>query len=221
MSKSYTVIHLHIPRTGGSSCYQVLSQMTHDPGRKIRSNNVEVIQHRLTQNSALPLLISGHIPFGLHHLCENPIYFIILRDPTFRVWSFIKYVRSRPRHNSYLDFMSSQDNLMNIFDFSASTQLRNGMVRQLNIDFPTSVIGEAEFELAWDVLNRPDVVVGFDDDLDAAFARLGDRIGFSFSTVPKLNCTAPDMVKSNLQALIEQHNLFDRRLHTKAAAEWG
>jgi hypothetical protein len=171
-----TVLHLHIPRTGGISVSRALSAALSDR-EIVRGNSSDDLRKAVARGADIGL-VSGHFLFGLHKVLDNFVYFVVLRDPVERVRSIYDFVRMHPTHPHYERYHANS--LAELFADPKVTrsQLSNGQVMQVaGFESGTNPVEEPELEQAWENLCRDDVVVTTTERIDKGLDELSRRIG--------------------------------------------
>ena len=214
-----TVLHLHVPRTGGISVARALTAALGDR-EVLRTKKPSDVTAAL-QRGADVGLVSGHFPWGLHELFADSLYFIVLRDPVERVRSLYDYIRAVPVHRHHKRFSSNTLETL-LKQAQVRTYLSNGQVRQIGALQPgTEKMSEAVLARAWGNICRDDVVVGFTDRIGEGLDRLAARVGRSIPTPRKAMNRVPrsgldDQVIEDLRRL----NELDIELYRRARARF-
>lgn len=179
------VIHLHVPKTAGTSLNSLLEQ--HYPKAQVLNG---VGGAPLAKLAALPQqdrdalrLITGHAPYGIHELLSRPhLYLCLLRQPGPRLYSFYKYIlraKDHPMHNivakqtmSFGDFLSFVDSRRN-----NRIEFDNGQLRRLAGAMTLYSLGREERLLpqAMSHLFADDMLFGLSEDFAAYVERLAGR----------------------------------------------
>jgi hypothetical protein len=147
-----TVLHLHVPRTGGISVARALTAAFGNR-EVLRTKKASDVMAALERGADVGL-VSGHFRFGLHELVADPLYFIVLRDPVERVRSLYDYIRAVPVHRHHKRFAShSLETLLK--QPPVRSYFANGQIRQIGALRPgTERMSAAVLERAWDNLCR-------------------------------------------------------------------
>jgi hypothetical protein len=128
------VVFLHIPRTGGQTLYAVLArQYPYSRTIAITGPLAPSIPLPEDANSIRPVLIRGHMPYGVHQQLEiEPLYITVLRNPIDRVISTYRFARRFPDHPLHRQLHESR---MSLVDFVrsdiSSHEVNNAQTRQL------------------------------------------------------------------------------------------
>jgi len=117
--ESPVVIHLHIPKTAGSSFNRILARNFEQKTRFAWNREQNRVFKKMTPQQRQNIdLIFGHMTYGVHQeLRRNHINLFVLRDPKTRIYSYYKYVQiaeDHPFHKrvnheamSYGDFLNT------------------------------------------------------------------------------------------------------------------
>ena len=124
-----TVLHLHIPRTGGTSVSRALRSALRDR-RTVLTASGQDLREALKDGAEIGL-VSGHFRWGMHNgLPTDYVYFVVLRDPVERVKSLYDYIRSQPTHRLHALYATTTlEGLLARPDLRLA--LSNGQVRQI------------------------------------------------------------------------------------------
>jgi hypothetical protein len=222
-----TVIFLHIPKTAGSTLYEILDHsfrldeiLTFD-GYNHSQEITEFIRAPETERGRYQL-IKGHMFFGLHrHVPGRCVYFTMLRDPMARLVSFFKHASREPKH--YLHGLINQEaaDLKTLLRMRASSELFNHQTRMIaggdwrdaNRRVDRSALDQAKRNLR----DRFDVV-GVTEEFDASLLLLRQRIRRTVPVYLKRN-VAPKCARLNqaidgeTRKLLREANLLDLELH--------
>ena len=197
------VVHLHIPRTGGSSLDAHLTAA-------LAETDIE--------------FTSGHLNFDecLSRNAESrqTIIFVAFRDPVERVVSYYNYVRGRTDHLKFEAF--SNYPLIELLDWpnALHTQLCNGQTRQIcGSHSDPRPIGVSDLSEAFHRLSDRNVIVATTDDLSAGLRLLSERIGVPIQPLRTKTNESRGSVADSLTALrIQVRNFVDWRLYRMAQA---
>ena len=99
-SAGKTIIHLHVPKTAGSSLNKLLIGSYHSAQRLALDSSRQMgIADDPNINLAAIRLIHGHLTYGFHELLPNPaVYLCLLRLPQARIISFFRYLKRKTDH---------------------------------------------------------------------------------------------------------------------------
>jgi len=210
------VLHLHIPRTGGTSVARALTAALSDR-EIIRSGRPGDVSAALRRGAEIGL-VSGHYPWGMHELLPDHVYFIVLRDPIERVRSMYDFIRAQPahRHHALLAELPLDSALA---DPSLRKKFFNGQVRQIAGYRPGQEEMTASIlDRAWENLCREDVVVAFTDRIQEGLARLSARLGRPIAPYRRINRSKAGGGPPHAEVIeaIGRLNEFDIELHRRA-----
>src|SRR5215207_6172467 len=125
-----TVLHLHIPRTGGTGVRECIFSAF--PGERTHLYLAPFDFERSAQKRGLFAAVSGHFFWGLHTSFPNGVmYFIVLRDPLERVGSLYDFIRTNPKHRLQRDYAAKSLTQIMMEPGAENTQMSNGIVRQI------------------------------------------------------------------------------------------
>jgi hypothetical protein len=206
-SADESLIHLHIPKCGGTTLRSLLVAAVPQAIRfEVDSRNIAGSRALLT---CLPerkrgeiRLLHGHLSYGWHELLPRRVrYITVLRDPDSRVISHYNYVRSRPDHYLYDELVGSKMSLVDYVESGLTCEVNNGQVRQISgvEDIIQEPYGESQIrhgsdhsallEQALDNIERYFVVVGILERFDETLKALTALIGLPIVPHKVLNAT--------------------------------
>jgi hypothetical protein len=145
------LIHLHIPKTGGSSLNYLLEQKF--PAEAMFYVPTAILsRHELMEmNLDSYRMIIGHIKSSIaQYISKTPLFIAMLRHPVERIISFYYFVRSRPQILSYdVANQLSFEEFIESEKFHVREHIHNQMVRILSgQDDYSQIPTHTELELA-------------------------------------------------------------------------
>lgn len=215
-----TVLHLHVPRTGGISVGRALTAAL-GTREIVRTHKRSDLAAAIERGADIGL-VSGHYPWGLHELLPDHVYFIVVRDPVERVLSLYNFVRSVPVHPRHKLFSAHT-----LEDLLKRPMLRrffsNGQVRQIGAwQRGAEPLGPPVMARAWEHLCQDDVVVTLTDRIDDGLLRLGQRIGMPIPPHRKSMNSAPrTSIATSVLEDIRSLNELDAELYRRARERFG
>lgn len=230
------VIHLHIPKTAGSSFTSILSDAFANKMRFAYQTLPAFSAVRESQRLKIDMIF-GHLYYGLHTMLRpNYLYLFVLRDPKARIYSFFKYIQKAEDHplhaavnedgldfGAFLSFADSQPGRV--------AEIDNGqMMRVAGIDAAADTDYAQAFRLACQHAMASTTEFGLVEDFPAYLDRLKARGIIAEGSSPKtLNTTgSTDTLAAALDALtphqtdiLERYTLWDERFYQICAAYLG
>lgn len=162
-------IFVHLPRTGGTSISNTLL-MQYGIWATYRCDQIapSVYKTRRHIDVSKPCVVMGHIPYGNHAQfgVASAQYFTMLREPCARLVSHYNYVKSNPKHYLHEQVVSKKLTFESYVLGNISSELSNGMVRQLS-GHPAAWASNPDFDELYEMaLNNLDkfVAIGFVED---------------------------------------------------------
>ena len=218
-------IHLHIPKTGGTTLRDII-QRQYRSEKILMIPKLEESENILKEVSTSQInqlkLIQGHLKYGLHnHFHRRAKYFAIIRDPINRVLSTYYYVLSQKNNPQNL---STSNNQMTIYDFVQSgvnpflingqTQLISGKTGE--IDNPI-IESEELFSLAKENIENDFLFLGITEMFDETILILKNMLGWHMPYYSIANRTKKkpnyDAVNPTIISFIKEHNQLDIKLY--------
>ena len=184
------VVFIHTPKTGGNSINSYFKEYvgSKKSGRTVRYDDfIGMNMNFFVEKAKAADYVMGHMPWSAFELCrdERTYAFTILRDPYDRLRSLYHFIVNLPpdypredavnemQHLSLHEFLSSRDPRVR-------THTDNFLTRQfagaLDVLPKTQVERFRLAEVAIRNLSTLDLI-GFNDDLDAAFAKVAHVAG--------------------------------------------
>ncbi len=218
------LIFLHLPRTGGTTLRDILSNQYPenetfenktllDTDRNFNDNNInEMSQYKL---------IKGHVYFGIHNYISKPCkYFAMMRDPVERTISAYNYIKKRNNHPFHVlanelelkDFVESGKNIM---VNNGQTRLIAGRETSLNVPFDD--IDESHLELAKINIDDHFILIGFTERYDETVLLMKhlmnwDTPYYSIANAVKRERKTDEMDPSTID-IIKHYNQLDIDLY--------
>ena len=164
-----TIIHLHIPKSAGTSLNQIIALnfpaaavLDLDTGSMARLGDMKPASRQAL------LAIKGHLLHGLSEMLpQATVYVCIVRKPGPRIYSFYKFVKRRPEHPF---FSTLNDAKMSFGDFlsfaktnsSLRLEIDNGQIRRISGLFSPAHLGQEDLVLRKAIVNMfaPDMLFG-------------------------------------------------------------
>ena len=174
-----TLIHLHIPKTAGTSLNLVLgSQYAADGKLTVSDNTLNKIRSLPpTKKFGLEFLF-GHMTHGVHKMLQQDcLYLCVLRKPGERLLSFYNYITNTPEHPYHEDATTRHATFGAFLEFAADhpeirTEFDNGQLRRIGGDMTIEGLGKEKVILKRALANilASDCIYGFTEDF-AGFQR--------------------------------------------------
>ncbi|MCP5097379.1 MAG: sulfotransferase family protein [Chloroflexi bacterium] len=224
-ASSKTHIFLHIPKTAGTTMYQILRstyrpEQTHhfvgDPGMDTAISQFKGLSKQQKEQLTL---ISGHVEFGIHtHLPQPATYFTLLRDPIERTLSDYYYILRTPSHPRYSYMNENKIDIIRYID--ERLIIDNFQTRTLTGNLwhgPDTCPPEA-LENAKHNLRTYFTVVGLMEQFDQSLLLLQQKLGWSTIFYKRANVTKhrPQQSLLTTEAIEKLHQIttLDRELYS-------
>jgi hypothetical protein len=187
-NKITSVVHIHIPRTAGSSLQAHLTRVLRNAGVTFTSE---------------------HCFWGDYPPAPDRLFFVVLRDPIDRVLSLYNYIRATPEHSKHALCMSRP--LWRVLLTNQDSQFANAHARHLiGRRAAGVVIGKQDIKAAADVLRRPDVIWTTSDAIDSGLAELSRRVGVAIPPMAEYrNRSIAEEASRFTRAVAKATNLWD------------
>ncbi|WP_332694852.1 sulfotransferase family 2 domain-containing protein [Halalkalibacter lacteus] len=213
MSENEILIHLHMPKTAGTTLKHIIKK---NIPPSVNFDIYEDLQQRKKKLIALSkkhvTCIQGHFPFGVHQYFTNPCtYITMLREPTDRIISQYYFIRSRPKHTQYqkVSRMSLEEYQLQPENINQQTRFISGQVE--------SPITLLDLEQAKENIEKYFSFVGITEMFNESLFLLQKRFSWNNITYTKQNVTKNrppiDQLPVNILHLIKENNEFDLELY--------
>lgn len=221
-----TVIFLHIPKTAGTTLYEIFKANYHPAeiyNREFSGDDgaSPLINLSMERRAAIRLLW-GHFPFGLHQYLPGPFtYFTFLRDPVERVISHYYYLLNHPKMFWIPEEIREKNlTLYEILEREMIMDIKNMYTRLLAglpYLFPADGYTEQHLETAKYNLQNYFSVVGLVERFDESLLLLKKTYGWRniYYVQDNVNRQRPgrETIPPETIALIEQQNNLDMELY--------
>ncbi|NDW01321.1 sulfotransferase family 2 domain-containing protein [Salipiger sp. PrR002] len=229
--KAKTLIHLHVPKSAGSTLTAILAptcpQTTH---MTVGDNNLQHLSGLGLQRRSELRFIFGHLSHGVaRHLPQSCAYITVLRDPGNRLLSYFRYIQRITDHPLHVQVAKKKMSFGDFLEYAADTpevrlESDNGQVRRLaGYARQIESIGQEEklFQKALHNIFAEDIVYGFTEYFDDFLERLTKRKIISGHKDTRLNMApekteiAPVLAQLNApqKELFDQFNYWDNKFY--------
>jgi hypothetical protein len=220
VSSARTIIHLHIPKSAGSSLSRLLV------GDTLPNERITIGDNSRERLTALPparlfqiKLIFGHLTHGIaNSLPQRCHYITVLRQPGPRVLSFYRYVARTDHHPLYQTLNSQKMSFGDFLEFTAANsrfrmEVDNGQIRRLGGNMKIAGLGRERALLRKALHNvfAPNFTYGLTDHFYGFQKRLVKKGLLSATTIIRENAAPePGNLEAELDALTpEQREIYD------------
>ncbi|MCR8550878.1 hypothetical protein M4578_23885 [Salipiger sp. P9] len=216
-----TLIHLHIPKTAGTSLARALKdEPLLLPARLVNDASLEELRALPRVQRQQLRYIHGHLSMGAGEALGTPYrYLSVIRRPGPRIFSFYQYIcrtKTHPTHElltergmsfgEYLDYSTTE--------MPHRLELDNGQIRRLSGSFTHKGLGQERQILKTALYNAlaPNMIFGFVEHFGALLGSLVAEGYLSSADIPKRNVSPnSDLYDSAIAALTPgQKDIFDR-----------
>jgi hypothetical protein len=224
-SSDRTLIFLHIPKTAGTTLYEILDHAFRSAETLTFDgyNHPEEIPEFIRApegKRARYNLIKGHLDFGLHrYIPRDSTYVTLLREPISRIVSFYDHARRHPQHYLYPVLKNGGD-LKKILKTHATTELFNQQTRMIAGDEWCDLnrpVDAAALERAKDNMRKHFAVVGLTEEFDASLLLIRRAASTKMPFYRKRNVAPTDARSDALDAetrgLVCEANTLDVELY--------
>ena len=237
-AKKDNIIFLHIPKTAGTSVWdvfdsylkkkEIFSVGAHYESSKHAKERLRQFSQR--EKSAIKVL-RGHISYGWHEEFpnRNPRYFTFLRHPIDRVVSHYNFIKSNKNHYLYNEVKNLKMTLIDYVTSGLTEETNNGQVRLLSglSDLDQSLYGNfvpdygfsdlSIFEKALANLNKFECVC-IQEEFDKGIKSLRDFGLIKGDAFPRTNVTKEIFLSRNkldklTEDVIIEYNQLDLLLY--------
>ena len=242
MSARPTLVHLHIPKCGGTTVSRMLKSrmlagapwLARDLDLTLGLPSAGALEDRLTKLAALPedkrqrvRSLEAHCGWGLQDRVPSPtLTFTYLRDPVRRVLS----VHHAVKRDGLVDASESLDDfLTRLAPPRPAWHFDNGMVRYLAgadtdiLDVPTGDVTNDHLELAWERL-RSLPMFGLLERFDDSASMLLEKLGWSRAIHRRSNTMSAsrgiDTLSADTRDLLQSRTNLDAQLYARAQEDF-
>ncbi len=217
---SATLIHLHVPKTAGSSLSRILAREAAQEARlTVGDHNLDQLLSMSPARKRQLRLIFGHLSHGIaRSLPQRCRYISVLREPGPRLFSFYRYVGRTDHHPLYKEVAGQRMSFGTFLEYTKNhsefrVEVDNGQVRRLSGNMEPRGLGR-ERQLLRRALHHvlaPNFTYGLTEHFGSFQKRLVKQ-GILSATRPIRENAAPDPgnLMAELDALTDQQrNIFN------------
>ncbi len=219
-SSARTLIHLHIPKSAGSSLSRLLVGDTKQNERiTLGDNSLQRLREFPPARLRSLKLVFGHLTHGIGKRLPLPCHYIsVLRQPGPRILSFYRYIERTDHHPLYKTVNGQKMSFGAFLDFTAANpqfrmEVDNGQIRRLGGNMKITSLGQERGLLRRALHNifAPNFTYGLTDHFDGFQKRLVKQ-GLLSATTPIRENAAPEpgKLEMELDALTpQQREIYD------------
>lgn len=199
--KAKTLIHLHVPKSAGSTLTAILApNFPHRSHMTVGDNTIQQLSNLQLQRRSELRFIFGHLSHGVaRYLPQDCAYITVLREPGNRLLSYFRYVQRITDHPLHGPVSQRNMSFGDFLEYAINNpvvrlEADNGQVRRLaGQGRQESSLGQeaALLRTALHNILGEDVIYGFTEHFDDFLARLKARKIIPGVKDTRLN-TAPD-----------------------------
>ncbi len=192
--KNTTLIFIHVPKTAGTSFYELIEKNYDKKNRfvfNINKGKNPIPKLLRTKKKSDIQIIYGHGTFGLHEIFPLAKYVTFVREPVAHTLSNYNYIRTRP-HNALhkkVKQMTFKEFILNMkamhHDNQHYRQLTNTLFRIENSEFYNQSI-VPDFTLLEHALNRVNYIYRH-EEITMATQNLAQDFNWKYSELSRLN----------------------------------
>lgn len=223
------LIHLHMPKTAGSTLDYILEREYKSKVFFSFSGMAEEFKNLPYEQRKKIDILRGHLSFGVHKYLTRPaVYIVILRNPIERIISTYYFARRWPQHYLYEILNSQNLSLEDFLQSKITTELDNDQVRHISgvrghtyppdrrVDF--GEVSRDILNLAISNLENYFAVVGLTERFDESIILMKNTLGWKHipfylrKNVTKERPQIKDIPRNTLK-IIEKYNELDCELY--------
>lgn len=178
------IIHLHVPKTAGTSLNTILS--SNWPANSILDAHAGDLGplESLSQEERRKLrVIRGHLQHGIHTMLpQDVVYLCVLRRPGPRIFSFYRYVQRMPTHPLHGVVVQQNLGFGGFLSLAAEqrpdlrNEIDNGQMRRIAGHLTAGAIPRIEtFQTAVQHLFAPNMIFGLTEHFSLFLAKLAEQ----------------------------------------------
>ncbi|MFA9556940.1 sulfotransferase family 2 domain-containing protein [Evansella sp. AB-rgal1] len=213
MNKNQILVHLHMPKTGGTSLKNIIKKNI-DPHRNldvyVEHEKRERIMRTIHSNQFD--CIQGHFPYGIHKYIPCPFtYITMLRDPIDRIVSEYYFIKNNKKHELHHVVQH-----LSLEEYQNQPQNRNLQTRLISghMSDPLTI---ADVNKAKENIEKHFSVVGITEMFDESLLLMEKKFGWKNVKNRKQNATKKRPALTSLSpktlTLIKRNNNLDNILY--------
>ncbi|GGE95103.1 sulfotransferase family 2 domain-containing protein [Stappia taiwanensis] len=179
-SLSPTVIHLHIPKTAGTSLNEKLAEnYASRPKWSYHDQNITKFFELTPEERSHLDLIFGHMDYGIHeYIPREHVYLFVLRKPIDRIYSYYNYVGKNKEHPLFGKVKTGPENFGKFLRQSMSRseiqkEINNSQARRIAGDYDKQELSPSDcLKKACHISFAPNVHFGLTEDFGEYLQRL-------------------------------------------------
>ena len=214
-----TLIHLHIPKTAGSSLSRILARETPPEARlTLGDHNLDQLTAMSRPRRQQIRLLFGHLSHGVaRQLPQRCQYISVLRQPGPRLLSFYRYIGRTEHHPLHRAVTGGKMSFGDFLDYTARTpefriEVDNGQSRRLAGNMTAAGLGreKALLRRALHHIFSPHFIYGLTEHFEDFQKRLAAQ-GLVSKVTPIRENVAPD--PGNLEAELDRLTTGQREIY--------
>lgn len=213
-----TLVHLHIPKTAGTTLAEALSTMpAMQPFKIVHDDTLDELRAMPKGQRRALRYVRGHLSMGAGEALGTPYrYLSLIRRPGPRIFSFYQFIRRTRTHPTHALLTEQDMSFGDYLEYSLTSmphrlELDNGQIRRLAGRFNPASLGQEQALLKASLHNAlaPDMLFGFVEHFDAYIQMLVDEGYLPAAEVEKRNVSPnSNLYDESVAALTEKQRLI-------------
>ncbi|WP_273847760.1 sulfotransferase family 2 domain-containing protein [Halalkalibacter alkalisediminis] len=211
MQRNKILIHLHTPKTAGTTLRKIITNNYHNSSYNVYLDESKRKERLRSLSKKNVSCIQGHFPFGIHKYLSKPCtYITMLRNPIDRVISEYYFIRRGTRHRLHQEVMK-----LSLEQYLRRPESMNVQTRY--ISGARGPLTRQHLEIAKKNIQKYFSIVGITEMFNESLFLMKNKFGWQNTSYEKENVTKArpslNQISKTTLTELEKQNKLDIELY--------